>query len=246
MTTDQTTKDKNRLREKVWARLDAARIGRTGPVSGKIPNFEGADQAAEHLAAHSRWQAARVVKANPDKAQAKVRLAAVRSGKLLYMAVPKIAGADPFYLIDPQTLTVSADVAVTGAGAAEHVPRTHPGRMRPVDVIVCGSVAVNHQGVRVGKGAGYSDIEMGLLAHAGLISDNTLIVTTVHSLQVLDEPIPEADHDVSVDLIVTPEGTIDCPPRRRPTGIVWDNLGEEKIAAISALQKLRTSEGTPQ
>src|SRR5699024_8144370 len=118
MTTDQTTKDKNRLREKVWARLDAARIGRTGPVSGKIPNFEGADQAAEHLAAHSRWQAARVVKANPDKAQAKVRLAAVRSGKLLYMAVPKIAGADPFYLIDPQTLTVSADVAVTGAGAA--------------------------------------------------------------------------------------------------------------------------------
>src|SRR5690625_3277319 len=244
MTTDQTTKDKHRLREKVWARLDAARIGRTGSVSGKIPNFEGADQAAEHLATHSRWQAARVVKANPDKAQAEVRLAAVRSGKLLYMAVPKIAGADPFYLIDPHT--VSADVAVSGAGAAEHVPRTRPDRMRPVDVIVCGSVAVNHQGVRVGKGAGYSDIEMGLLAHEGLISDDTLIVTTVHALQVIDEPIPEADHDVSVDLIVTPEGSINCPPRRRPTGIVWDHLGEEKSAAISALEKLRTSEGTPQ
>lgn len=242
---DDTISAKNRLREKVWARLDAVGVGRTGPVSGKIPNFEGAEHAAEHLATHPRWQAARVVKANPDKAQTEVRLDAVSSGKLLYMAVPKIAGTDPCYVIDPHTPTVSADVAVTGAGAAKHVPRTRPDRMCPVDVIVCGSVAVNHQGVRVGKGAGYSDTEMGLLAHEGLICEETLIVTTVHSLQVLDEPIPEAEHDMSVDLIVTPEGTIDCPPRRRPTGIVWDNLGEEKIAAIFALQKLRTSKGTP-
>lgn len=33
---DDTASTQNRLREKVWARLDAARIGRTGPVSGKI------------------------------------------------------------------------------------------------------------------------------------------------------------------------------------------------------------------
>ncbi|WP_435110268.1 5-formyltetrahydrofolate cyclo-ligase [Nocardiopsis synnemataformans] len=239
MTTDQTTEAKNRLRQKVWDRLDTAHAGRTGPVRGKIPNFHGADRAAEHLAAHPRWQSAQVVKANPDKAQTEVRLAAVQDGKLVYMAVPKIAGTDPFYLLDPHALTVPTHLAVTGAGAAEHAPRTRPERMQPVDVIVCGSVAVNHQGVRIGKGAGYSDIEMGLLAHAGLVHEHTLIVTTVHTLQVLDEPIPETGHDVSVDLIVTPEGIITCPPRRRPTGIIWEDLEEEKIDSIPILQELR-------
>ncbi|MCK9872403.1 5-formyltetrahydrofolate cyclo-ligase [Nocardiopsis dassonvillei] len=248
MTTNHTTEAKNHLRQKVWERLDTAHAGRTGPVLGKIPNFHGADRAAEHLAAHPRWQRARVVKANPDKAQTEVRLAAVQEGKLLYMAVPKIAGTDPFYLIDSHALTVPTHLAVTGAGAAEHAPRTRPERMQPVDVIVCGSVAVNHQGVRIGKGAGYSDIEMGLLAHAGLVHEDTLIVTTVHTLQVLDEPIPETGHDVSVDLIVTPDGVITCPPRRRPAGIVWEDLEEAKIAAIPILQELRTAaaaEGDP-
>lgn len=231
--------DKTRLRQQVWERLDAADIGRSGRVTGKIPNFLGADKAAEHLAAHPRWQAARVVKSNPDKAQAEVRLAAVTGGKVMYMAVPRIAGTDPFYLLNPDDLAAPADLAITAEGAAEHAPRTRPDRMRPVDVIVCGSVAVNREGVRIGKGAGYSDIEMGLLAHAGLVRADTLIVTTVHPLQVVDEPIPETEHDVSVDLIVTPDGVITCPPRRRPSGISWTDLPEKKIAAIPILQELR-------
>lgn len=239
MNADRITDAKTRLRHKVWHRLDSAHAGRSGPVNGKIPNFHGADRAAEHLTAHPRWQKARVVKSNPDKAQTEVRLAAMREGRLLYMAVPKIAGTDPFYLLDPSTLTAPADIAVTGTGAAEHASRTRPDRMRAVDVIVCGSVAVNLDGVRIGKGAGYSDIEMGLLAQAGLVSDDTLIVTTVHELQVLDEPIPETEHDVSVDLIVTPDGAISCPPRRRPSGISWDDLSEQKIATIPILQELR-------
>lgn len=113
--------------------------------------------------------------------------------------------------------------------------------MRTVDVIICGSVAVNTQGVRIGKGAGYRDIEMSLLAQADLISDDTLIVATVHPLQVVDEEIPETDHDVSVDLIVTPEGVITCPPRRRPSGIAWNALDEDKIKANPVLRALRGS-----
>lgn len=241
--TTGSTAAKNRLRQKIWALLDAENIGRTGPVQGKIPDFSGADQAARLLADHPTWGAAKVVKANPDKAQAEVRLDAVKTGKLLYMAVPKIATPDPFYLIDPNNLQVPAELAVSGKGAAKHTPRTGLGRMNTVDVIVCGSVAVNTNGVRIGKGAGYSDIEMSLLAQAGLVTDDTLIVTTVHSLQVVDEAIPEADHDVSVDLIVTPEEVIACPSRRRPSGIDWQALGEDKINAIPVLQALRDSEG---
>lgn len=241
--TSDSSSAKDRLRQEVWERLDAADIGRTGPVTGEIPNFHGAERAAQLLAEDPRWAAAQVVKANPDKAQAEVRLAAVTGDKLLYMAVPRIATEDPFYLIDRDELRVSAEQAVSGTGAAEHAARTGPARMRAVDVIVCGSVAVNPDGVRIGKGAGYSDIEMGLLAQAGLVTDATLIATTVHTSQVIDEPIPESDHDVSVDLIVTPEEVISCPPRRRPSGIHWPALAQEQINAIPALQALQDRGG---
>jgi 5-formyltetrahydrofolate cyclo-ligase len=109
------------------------------------------------------------------------------------------------------------------------------GELRPVDLIVCGSVAVNRQGARLGKGAGYSDIEVALLQEAGLIGPQTTIVTTVHSLQVVDDELPETEHDFSVDLIVTPDEVIACSPPRRPTGLIWEKLGEEKIAAIPVL-----------
>lgn len=55
---------------------------------------------------------------------------------------------------------------------------------------------------RLGKEAGHSDIEVALLREAGLITLSTVLVTPVHPLQVLNEPLPETDHDFSVDLII--------------------------------------------
>jgi len=110
--------------------------------------------------------------------------------------------------------------------------------MSPVDLIVCGSVAVNRQGVRVGKGAGYADIEVALLAEAGLIRSATVIATTVHQIQVVEENLPETKHDFSVDLIVTPDDVIRCGPSRRPSGIVLDQLSSEKAAEIPVLAAL--------
>lgn len=43
---------------------------------------------------------------------------------------------------------------------------------------MCGSVAVDRQGARLGKGAGHSDIEVALLKEAGLIGPWTTIATT--------------------------------------------------------------------
>ncbi|WP_436319654.1 5-formyltetrahydrofolate cyclo-ligase [Streptomyces syringium] len=107
--------------------------------------------------------------------------------------------------------------------------------------MVLGSVAVNRDGIRMGKGAGYSDLEFALLTEAGLISPETLVVTTVHALQVVDGPIPATEHDVSVDLIVTPDEVITCPTPHRPSGILWDHLAPEKIAAIPVLQHRHAS-----
>jgi 5-formyltetrahydrofolate cyclo-ligase len=224
---------KQAVRERIWDLLEREQAAPAG-VHGRIPNFVGADRAADRLAELPQWQAARVVKAVPDAAQAPVRALALEQGKSLYMAVPKLAAPKPFYFLDPRTLTVPAAEAANKNRAAQIARQVDVSEMRPVDLVVCGSVAVNRHGVRLGKGAGYSDIEVALLQEAALISPTT-IVTTVHNLQVVDEELPEADHDFSVDVIVTPDEVIHCEPPRRPRGLAWEELSDEQIRAIPVL-----------
>jgi 5-formyltetrahydrofolate cyclo-ligase len=223
---------KRAVRERVWSALDRAGAVVPPGAAGHIPAFVGADQAAQRLTALEVWQAATVIKANPDKAQLPVREAALREHKLLYMAVPKIATPKPFYLLDPSKVGVEA---AASKRATQVAPTVGPHTMQPVDMVVCGTVAVDRRGTRIGKGAGYSDIEMGLLAEAGLLGPKTVIVTTVHELQVVDGEIPETEHDFRVDLIITPHEVIECSPAPRPRGIIWEHLSQEKIAAIPAL-----------
>ena len=73
-----------------------------------------------------------------------------------------------------------------------------------------------------------------------LISDATPILTTVHPLQIVDEELPWQPHDIPVDYIVTPDEVIrTVPSRPRPSGILWEFLDEEKIAAIPLLKQIR-------
>jgi len=234
VTDDSIREAKQAIRERVWALLEREHITAPG-VRGYIPAFAGADIAASLLAGTPQWAAATVITAGPDRAQQPVREQALLDGKLVYMAVPRLAENPPFYELDPGHLPVPLAKAASREGAAKAAGRVGPGQMRPVDIVVCGSVAVNPDGTRLGKGAGYSDLEMVLLAEAGLISPATVIVTTVHPLQILDEPIPQASHDFSVDLIVTTCDVTRCGPPRRPAGLVWDQLPASMIAAIPVL-----------
>lgn len=228
--------------------LALIRQGKLDEATGVMHRAIGAveltrgEQTAERLAELDEWQRAATVKANPDWAQLPVRIRALKDGKLLYMAVPRMASLEPFYVLDPKTLTVSAEEAAGKKGAAQVARRLGVESMRPIDVVVCGSVAVNRSGARIGKGAGYSDLEVALLTEAGLVTDETVIVAPVHSLQVVDEDIPETEHDVSVDYIVTPDEVIHCTNPRRPPGLVWTDLTPEKIAAIPVLAARRAAQ----
>lgn len=230
---------KQAIRERVWSQLEQAGVAETG-VRGYIPNFDGAAQAAERLAGLPTWQQARILEVAPDRAQLPVRIRALQEGKLLYMATPKLAKADPFYLLDPRTLPVPPAEAADRTVAARIAPGISITQMQAIDLIVCGSVAVNEHGARLGKGAGYSDIEATLLAEAELLTQQTIIATTVHDLQVLDEDLPEQPHDFRVDLIVTPERTIWPGCKKRPVKLDLDSLSPDQIAAIPVLaQRLR-------
>ncbi len=228
--------DKQRLRELVWSRIDSAPDVRRAPGAvGRIPNYVGAEAAAERLAALPEWQRAQVLKMNPDSPQLALRARAIEDGKLVYMAVPKLASELPFVKLEKSRLAVPAPLAASIDGAARHGVPLSLSAMQPIDLIVCGSVVVNADGVRIGKGGGYADIEYALLSELGCVTAETLIVTTVHDLQVLDEALPETSHDFRLDRIATPTRVLVCPAAPRPHGIHWDELDAEKIAAIPAL-----------
>lgn len=228
---------KDSARAQVWDALAREQAAQPN-VHGKIPAFLGADIAADRLADLPVWKHAQVVKAVPDRAQLPVRARALAEGKIVYMAVPKLATEQPFRLLDPRHLTVPPDQAAAHEVAMQVGQPVGVEEMHPVDLVICGSVAVNRHGTRLGKGAGYADLEVALLAEAGLLTDATTIVTPVHPLQVLDQDLPETRHDFRVDLIVTPDEVITCTPPRRPAGIYWADLPARKINAIPVLQRL--------
>ena len=234
---------KQELRVATWRLLEIHRAARFPGAKGRIPNFVGAERAALALASLSVWKRARVVKVNPDAPQIPVRRLALREGKIVYMAVPKLREEECFIVLDPKRLGKNLPRAATIRGADRFGEPVGVDDVKPVDLIVCGSVAVNGQGARVGKGGGYSDLEFGLLREAGAVGARTLIVTTVHPLQVVPQPIEMLPHDIRVDWIVTPEGPSSCGAHAQPRGIHWECLSEEKIAAIPVLQRLRAARG---
>ncbi|MEU8330892.1 5-formyltetrahydrofolate cyclo-ligase [Micromonospora sp. NPDC048839] len=228
---------KHAVRQHVWDLLERQGAAPSG-VHGHIPDFVGKEEAAAHLAELDVWKNARTIKCNPDRAQLPVRVRALQEGKLLYMAVPRLATPKPFYLLDPTNLTAPIETAATSSGAPQVAPTVGPDEMRPVDLIVCGSVAVSrHSGVRVGKGAGYSDLEIALLTEAGLVTTETAIATTIHQTQLLDDELPDADHDFSVDFAITPNEVVACRPERgRPSGIIGSKLHQDQLDSIPILR----------
>jgi 5-formyltetrahydrofolate cyclo-ligase len=218
--------DKQDVRERIWQLLQDEGAARFPGARGRIPNFKGAEAAAARLAELPEWQSADVVKSNPDAPQLPVRRRARREGKTLYMAVPRLRDEKPF-------VRVVSDPTIKKA-MSEGVP-TSVEDLGHVDLVVCGTVAVNRAGVRVGKGGGFSDLEFALLTEAGLVDEATTIATTVHPLQLVDEDLPETEHDFRVDVVVTPDEVVRTGSRRRPPGVIWEHLDEETIAAIPVL-----------
>ncbi|ELZ43580.1 5-formyltetrahydrofolate cyclo-ligase [Halorubrum saccharovorum DSM 1137] len=241
--------EKQAVREAVWDAFDAGDQARFPfPPHDRIPNFAGAADACDRLTETDAWASAATLKCNPDAPQLPVRRAALRAGKTVYVAQPRLRDADPFLRLDPDDIAPEEfDDATTVSGISEYGVPTAPEDVSHVDLVVAGSVGVTTDGARIGKGEGYSDLEWGVLSELGAVNDDaTVVATTVHELSVLDGPespiadaadLPAPDaHDVPLDLVVTPERTIRTgTPYARPTGIDWDALGEDKLDAIPVL-----------
>ena len=232
---------KDDLRERIWDHLDSEGIARFPfPPHGRIPNFADASDAADRLADTDAWAAADTLKCNPDAPQLPVRRQALRDGKTIYMAVPRLSEAKPFLRLAPDEVD-DIDDATTVSGSSKHGVPVDPEAMPQIDLIVAGSVAVDTAGNRVGKGEGYSDLEFAVLRGFDRVDADTTVATTVHDSQIVNDGDIKPDrHDVPLDLVVTPTRTISTKTAaEQPAGLYWDDIATEKIDEIPVLQRLQ-------
>ena len=228
---------KNEIRERVWSRLQEQKVARFPGAEGRIPNFIGAEACARVISQFQFWKKASILKVNPDSPQRAIRQQALEEGKIIYMAVPRLHSNKPFIELNPKRLKCSAYVASSIKGAAKFGAPVGLEKVQKIDLIVCGSVAVNRKGARVGKGGGYSDLEFALLTEEKKIGRSTPIITSVHPLQIIDQPIPMTEHDIPLSAIVTRDEMIAIKsPLPRPKGIYWNMLPPEKITDIPVLK----------
>ncbi|NOZ58854.1 MAG: 5-formyltetrahydrofolate cyclo-ligase [Euryarchaeota archaeon] len=194
--------EKQRLREHIWKKLVEAGVARFPPPYGRIPNFEGAEVAAARLSRLEEGARAGVVLANPDSPQRRVRELALRQGKVLIMASPRLRRG--YLKIDPAEVRGREAVASSIKGAFRYGRRVGLDELESIDLVVTGCVAVAGSGARLGKGSGYGDRE---IAEVRRRWEDVPIATTVHELQVV-EWVPREEHDQRVSIIATPRRVI--------------------------------------
>lgn len=228
---------KSAARTAVWDVLEEKGVARFPfPPHGRIPNFEGAEHAAERLFQVPLLAGADRIKVNPDAPQRYVRIEALRRGCVVYVPSPRLRSG--FKRLDPAAIP---DDGVASAASLSNMDEWAKAvsldALPPVDVIVTGSVAVTRGGRRCGKGEGYSDLEYAILQELGHAP--APVATTVHPLQLV-ESIPRDRHDLPLSVVVTPDEavSVDDPPPR-PDGIDWSALSDDDLDEMPVLRRLR-------
>jgi len=228
--------DKAATRQWVLEQLSEQRVARFPfPIRGRIPNFVGAEAAARRLVTLAPLAGASIVKANPDAPQRPVREQLLRSGIVVYVPTPRLAGG--FKRLDPVRIPTERLREAAGlSGMDRWAEPVSLDALPAVDAVVTGSVAVTRSGRRCGKGHGYGDLEYAILRDLG--HPPVPVLTSVHPLQVVAD-LPADAHDLPVHWIATPDETIEVSdPPPAPDGIDWDALPPDALEEMPVLQAL--------
>jgi len=204
---DEISIKKQEIRERIWLEMERKEIATFPlPCFGRIPNFKGAEVAALKLRSIDEYKDASSIMVGPDSPQAPVRRIALLDGKLLVMPTPGLKSG--YLIIRPERVKDKEKEASTIRGAFKHGELTNA--PPSLDLIVEGSVAVDLDGYRLGKGKGFGDREISLAED--IAKKRIIVITTVHDTQILDF-VPREEHDKRVDIIITPTKIIRIHPK---------------------------------
>lgn len=193
------TGEKDSLRELIWNKMESKGVTRSDP-NGRIPDFEGSDRAANLLRETREWKDSSVIFVSPDSAQKIVRENVLLDNKNLLMPTPKILNG--YLMVKPSSCQGHEREASTIKGAFKFGTKINS--FPVVSLVVEGSVAVDENGNRLGKGGGFGDKEICHLIKVDAIHDGTPLVSTVHEIQIV-ERVPVEEHDQKINMVVTPE-----------------------------------------
>jgi len=228
---------KQEIRERIWNQLEEQKLGRFPfPLKNRIPNFKGAEKAAQFVFTMEEYKRANVVKVNPDSPQLPIRTQVLKDGKTLLVPTPRLKAG--FIMVKPEWVPPGEE---RKAASLNHIKKYGKevalSDLPPIDLIVVGSVALSPDGRRIGKGEGYADREYAIIRELG--NDEIPVISTVNSIQVVDGDIPIDPYDLSVDWIVTEKGIHKTnSPYKKPTGIVWEEVTNEEFQEMPVLKEI--------
>lgn len=209
-----------------------------------IPGFAGSEDAVGRLMGLDVCRDARSVFVTPDNGLMPLRRRLLEAGHDIVM--PSYFLHSGFMLIEAAKVPAGQEIFASWLDGLNHFGRpVSLAELRQrggFDLIVAGASAVATNGVRFGMGAIYLDVEWGVFAEAGLVSQATTIATIVHDLQVTDDPVPAPPTHVPVDLIATPTRLLHAPRRPRPAGLDW-SIVDSALSDAPPLKELRSISG---
>ena len=230
-------KEKEKIRYQIWQLLLEKNISKA-PFH-RIPPFKGQGKAAERLRHLLIYQKSKTIMVPPDEAQKEVRFNALMDGKTLIMATPGLS--DGFYILKPKDIPRKFRYkAIQTYGVKQYGKRlpTRKNAIGHIDLLITGAVAVSIDGKRLGKGAGFFDIEYAILRELGCIDENTPVIAIVHDEQILNT-LPKNMADVPIDYIITPSQVIKVKmPLDKPKRIFWEKLSQKQIHRMRPLWEL--------
>ena len=136
------------IRQKIWNYLEENNLANfPRPVHHRIPNFKGANTAAEKVAMMDIFKKARTVKVNPDKPQEWVRYKSLEERKSLLVPTPRLRQGLFNKIVPPD---VSNNEILKRCATREAIAKfSKPiglDHKVSIDLIVIGSVAVTKSG----------------------------------------------------------------------------------------------------
>lgn len=246
---EQTSKKD--IRQKVWEFMEEnSLVIFPKPCFNRIPNFKGCNNVSLLLEKLEEFKKAKTVQVTPDKAQETARFLTLNWGKRLLVPLLRLKEG----LLQNVSLPFAEPSAKMLRSASTQKGLRKWGNKLitldqnndvHIDMIILGSVAVDKKGRRIGIGNGFCDLEFVILSSMNMVTDNTIIVTIVHDVQVFD--ILPTDifkpYDVPVDIIITSKEIIRVENRLdRPKDVFWNYISKRRLLEMPPLQLLRTKQ----
>ncbi|MCA1032590.1 5-formyltetrahydrofolate cyclo-ligase [Bacillus timonensis] len=231
-------KSKDEIRHEIWDTLMNEKLARFPfPIKHRIPNFKGAEKAAHFITTLDTYKEAKVIKSSPDSPQLPLRAQILKDGKTLLVPTPRLKAG--FIMVKPEWVPTGEERKAASLSHIKNYGKEIPlVEMPRIDMIISGSVAVHRDGRRIGKGEGYADREYAIIRELG--NPHVPVVTTVNSVQVVEDDFPIGSYDVTLDWIATEDGLIKTDGKyEKPNGILWDQVTEKEMEEMPVLQEVK-------